>query len=73
MALRTQIYLTEEQRRRLDEIGRREHRSLAALIREAVDMFVSEIAPDPEAALEDTFGSMPGLEVPKRAEWSARG
>jgi len=73
MAIRTQIYLTEEQRRRLDEIGRREHRSLAALIREAVDTFVSEIAPDPEAALEDTFGSMPELEVPERAEWSARG
>lgn len=46
---------------------------MAALIREAVDMFVSEVAPDPEAALEETFGSLPELEVPERAEWSARG
>ncbi|MGH2952920.1 MAG: CopG family transcriptional regulator [Solirubrobacterales bacterium] len=70
---RTQIYLTDEQRTRLDALARRDRRSLAAVIREAVDLFLDEIAPDADAVLEDTFGSAPGLETPPRREWSERG
>jgi hypothetical protein len=65
---RTQVYLSEEQRRRLDERGRHEGRSLASLIREAVDEYLIE-RPDAAAALDDTFGSLPDLAVPSRDEW----
>ena len=39
---RTQIYLTAEQRERLDELAKRERKTLAQLIREAVDRFLQE-------------------------------
>jgi len=73
MASRTQIYLTDEQRARLDHVAREENRSLAELIREAVDLFLAEVAPDPDDVLTETFGSAPGLEVPSRREWAQRG
>ncbi len=65
---RTQIYLTSEQRRRLDERGRREHRKLAELVRDAVDLFLAT-TPDQDAALSSTFGSLPDLTAPSRDEW----
>lgn len=68
VATRTQIYLSEEQRRRLDERSRHEDRSLASLIREAVDAYLVE-RPDESAALDVTFGSLPDLAVPSRDEW----
>ena len=71
-ATRTQIYLTERQRRLLDERQKRERKSLAALVREAIDAYIEPPAPDVEAALEETFGALPGLEVPARREWQAR-
>jgi hypothetical protein len=73
MASRTQIYLTDEQRARLDHVARQENRSLAELVREAVNLFLDEVAPDPDAVLKDTFGSVPDLEVPSRGEWARRG
>jgi predicted DNA-binding protein len=60
--------LREEQRRRLDERSRHEGRSMASLIREAVDEYLAE-APDQEAALDGTFGSLPDLIAPSRDEW----
>ena len=68
-SLRTQIYLTAEQRRRLDALARRQHRSLAALVREAVDAYLAGSGPDAETALASTFGRLPQLEVPSRNEW----
>ncbi len=68
-SVRTQIYLTPEQRRRLDARRRAQRRPLAALIREALDVYLTEEAIDPAAALDGTFGSLPRLEVPSRAEW----
>jgi hypothetical protein len=70
---RTQIYLTAEQRTRLDQLARLEDRPLAELIREAVDLFLEEVGPDRDKALKDTFGSVPDLEVPSRREWAERG
>ncbi|CAN5816821.1 hypothetical protein BH23CHL8_BH23CHL8_03200 [soil metagenome] len=67
-ATRTQIYLTAEQRRRLDERGRREGRPLASLVRDAVDRYL-ESTPDARTALDETFGSLPDLDVPARDEW----
>lgn len=66
---RTQIYLTDTQRARLDEVALREGRSLADVIREAVDAYLSEAAPGSKQALEATFGALPDLEVPSRDEW----
>jgi len=66
---RTQIYLTDEQRRRLDARGRRMGAPLARMIREAVDSYLADDRPNVQAALDETFGSLPELEVPQRDEW----
>ena len=71
-ATRTQIYLTERQRRRLDERQRREGKSMAAVIREAIDAYLSEPPADLDRALDDTFGALPELDVPPRTEWDQR-
>jgi predicted DNA-binding protein len=68
-ATRTQIYLTKRQRKRLDEIRRRDGRSLAEVIREAVDQYIDQSGESIEEAWEATRGSMPDLEVPSRDEW----
>lgn len=68
-AVRTQIYLTAEQRASLDELRRRDGKSLAELIREALDAYVGERIADPAAALDAAFGALPELEPPPRDEW----
>ena len=68
-ARRTQIYLTADQRKRLDERRRRERRTLAELVREAVDAYLADRSVDPVTALDSTFGALPKLEVPSRDEW----
>ncbi len=69
-ATRTQIYLTSEQRERLDAIRGRDGRSLAAVVREAVDQYVgSSHAESVQEALDATYGTMPDLEAPARDEW----
>lgn len=68
-ARRTQIYLTADQRKRLDERRRRERRTLAQLVREAVDAYLADQSADPATALDSTFGALPKLEVPSRDEW----
>lgn len=68
-SVRTQIYLTAEQRGRLDELARSQGTSLAALVRQAVDQFLAEEKPDPITALNATFATMPDLEVADRDEW----
>lgn len=68
---RTQIYLTEEQRRLLGRVADREGVSIAEVIRRAVDEHLGRRAPsgDGEAALDRTAGALPDLEVPLRGEW----
>jgi predicted DNA-binding protein len=68
-ATRTQIYLSAQQRSRLDELSRRKGKPLAALIREAVDAYLGHERVDAAEALDATFGSMPDLQVPSRDEW----
>lgn len=68
MSTRTQIYLTDEQRRRIDELASAEGVTMAEIIRRAVDGYLDEQA-DPSAALSATFGSVPDLKVPSRDEW----
>jgi hypothetical protein len=66
---RTQIYLTVDQRRRLDERGRRTGVAMAHMIREAVEAYLVAEAVDVAAALDETFGALPDLAVPTRNEW----
>lgn len=68
--LRTQISLTEEERRALDEASARTGRSISALIREAVDAFYgSEHTLEGDLdAMRRAFGSWASNEV-DAAEW----
>jgi hypothetical protein len=66
---RTQIYLTSIQRTKLDEVMRREHKSMAQVIREALDAYFAAEHLDADDVLNSTFGSMPDLSVPTREEW----
>jgi hypothetical protein len=66
---RTQIYLTDEQRRKLDLRGRRTGAPLARMIREAVDTYLADDDADIQASLDESFGTLPELEVPPRSEW----
>jgi predicted DNA-binding protein len=69
MAQRTQIYLTDEQRARLDEVADRCSIPMAEVVRRAIDAYL-----DLDDDLDATFGAAPGLagSVPSRDEW-ARG
>lgn len=71
-SLRTQIYLTEDQRRRLAVRGRRAGVPMAHLIREAVDAYLADDATELSEALNESFGTLPELEVPERVEWNQR-
>ena len=65
---RTQIYLTEEQRRRIDRIAAAKGLTMAEVIRRAVDEYlVLEL--DPSEALTATFGAAPEASAPSRDEW----
>jgi len=58
---RTQIYLTEEQRRRIGARMRRDGVSRATVVREALDQYLTHGS---EEALYRTFGALPDLEAP---------
>lgn len=68
MSTRTQIYLTDEQRRRIDELAAAEGVTMAEIVRRALDGYLNDQA-DPELALAATFGAFEGLTVPSRDEW----
>jgi len=68
-ATRTQIYLTTQQRRRIDVIAVRDGVSMADVIRSAVDQYLEGSASDPTAALRATFGADRDVAVPPRDEW----
>ena len=71
-ALRTQIYLTAQQRRDLDGIAKTEGVSLAELIRTAVDKYLDSRPADVDTVLAETFGSVPEAAAPSREEWGDR-
>ena len=66
---RTQIYLTAELRSRLRTAMARDGKSMAQVVREALETYLEPESPDPKEALASTFGSMPELSVPSRDEW----
>jgi hypothetical protein len=69
---RTQVYLSEEQRARIDAIAAEEGVTMAEVIRRALDAYLGEDV-DPEPVLAATFGSVPDFQVPSRDEWRASG
>ena len=68
-ATRTQVYFTEQQRQALDEMAKRDGRTLAELVREAVDAYLARTPSDPDTVLDETFGSIPDLKIAPRREW----
>ncbi len=68
---RTQIYIEDDQDRRLQKRARATGKTKSQLIREAIDRLLSRERPstDLKQALEETAGSMPGMSVPDRGEW----
>jgi predicted DNA-binding protein len=70
-ATRTQIYLSAEQRGALDARAQAERKTLAHVIRDAVDRYLAEDmdATERDRVLAETFGSCPELAVPSREEW----
>jgi predicted DNA-binding protein len=69
-AVRTQIYLTDDQRRRIDELTQAEGVTMAEVIRRAIDSYLTEEFPDPTLALAQTFGAQPDMDTPSRDEWT---
>ncbi|CAN5680861.1 hypothetical protein BH24ACT4_BH24ACT4_23870 [soil metagenome] len=67
-ATRTQIYLTQDQRARIDRAASAEGVTMAELIRRAVDLYLDEEA-DATDLLVATFGAAPEAEVPSRDGW----
>ena len=65
---RTQIYLSRELRARVDERAVAEGKTMAEVVREAVERYV-DASLDVDAELDATFGAVPGVEVPSRDEW----
>jgi ribbon-helix-helix CopG family protein len=68
-ATRTQVYLTEAQRRRIDEVARADGVTLAEVIRRALDRYLLDEHVDPTVALDSTFGAYPDAKAPHRDEW----
>jgi predicted DNA-binding protein len=66
MAQRTQIYLRDEQRARIDDLAQRRRLTMAEIIRRAIDFYL-----DADDDLDATFCAIPGLraKVPSRHEW----
>ena len=67
-ATRTQIYLTDEQRRRIDQAAKARGVTMAEIVRQALDAYLAQEV-DPSTVLEATFGALPDVSVPSRDEW----
>jgi len=73
VATRTQVYLTKKQRQALDARRKREGKTLAEVVRDAIDAHIaSDVSSSRQAILDGTFGSIPDFEVPSRDEWEER-
>ncbi|WP_419854211.1 CopG family transcriptional regulator [Candidatus Poriferisodalis sp.] len=68
-ATRTQVYLTEEQRQRIDELAAIEGVTPAEIVRRAIDAYFSSHVPDASASFSRAFGALTDIDVPSRDEW----
>jgi predicted DNA-binding protein len=69
-SVRTQVYLTEEQRRRIDALVQAKGQSLAEIVRHALDRYLEADCEEAAAALKATFGADPEAKLPDRDEWN---
>jgi len=69
MTQRTQIYLREDQRARIDTLAVRNNVSMPEVVRRAIDTYL-----DACDDLDSTFGAARGLRMtaPSRNEWTGR-
>jgi hypothetical protein len=75
-ATRTQVYLTTEQRRQIDELRAGDGRTLAEVVRAALDEYLTTHGSDAaeseraetQRVLDETFGIAPDLPYPDRDE-----
>lgn len=67
-AVRTQVYLTDELRERIDRVAASTGQTMAEVIRRALDAYLVD-EPDPAAALSATFGALPDATLASRDEW----
>jgi Arc/MetJ-type ribon-helix-helix transcriptional regulator len=75
-ATRTQVYLTQEQRQQIEELRAHDGRTLAEVIRAALDEYLAthgRLVADRELAkrqrvLDETFGIAPDFPYPNRDE-----
>lgn len=65
---RTQVYLTERQRRRIDQLADAEGVAMAEIVRRALDEYLGDDV-DATVALTDTFGADPSAAAPSRDQW----
>lgn len=63
------MYLTADQRRRIDQVAEAQGVTLAEVVRRAVDAYLAETHADVEAALAATFGVDRHATAPDRDEW----
>ncbi|HSR14852.1 MAG TPA: CopG family transcriptional regulator [Gemmatimonadales bacterium] len=63
------MYLTDEQRQRIDALAAAEGVTMAEVVRRALDAYLDEEVPDPGGSLAATFGALPEAAVPDREEW----
>ena len=76
ISTRTQVYLTADQRRQIDELRARDGRTLAEVIRAALDEYLETHGRDAaereravtQRVLDETFGIAPDFPYPNRDE-----
>ena len=66
---RTQIYLPEDLRRRVDQLADVEGKSMAEVVREALEHHLAQPRDDVQDVLEETFASVVDAWAPPREEW----
>ena len=62
------MYLTDEQRRKIDQLSNAEGVPMAEIVRRALDEYLHDDL-DATTALAQTFGAAPAASVPSRDEW----
>jgi hypothetical protein len=67
-AIRTQIYLTTEQRDQIDRVAASEGVTMAEVVRRALDTYLERDV-DAKAALAATFGADAKATAPSRDDW----
>lgn len=62
--------MSDEQRRRIDEVSRAEGVTLAEIVRRALDAYLDREDVDPRGVLAATFGADPVADYPDRNDWN---